>query len=105
MNKGDIVLIPFPFTNLKETKKRPAVVLYTNKQDVIVAFITSRLKWSNSFDVSLIPNSDNHLKKESLIRTDKIATVDCSLIIGKIGILSDDENLQLNMKLKLLLKL
>jgi mRNA interferase MazF len=53
MQKGDIVLIPFPFTNLKETKKRPAVVLYTNKQDVIVAFITSRLKWSNSFDVNL----------------------------------------------------
>jgi|LGVF01.1.fsa_nt_gb mRNA interferase MazF len=53
----------------------------------------------------LLPNKNNHLKKESLIRTDKIATIDCSLIIGKIGVLSDDENQQLNIKLKLLLKL
>jgi mRNA interferase MazF len=43
MEKGDIVLISFPFTNLKGAKRRPAVILYKGELDVIVSFITSRI--------------------------------------------------------------
>ena len=31
MNTGDIVLIPFPFSELSEVKLRPAVVVTTTK--------------------------------------------------------------------------
>jgi len=44
MKKGDIVLIPFPFTNLKGFKKRPAVILYKDNFDIVVTFITTKLK-------------------------------------------------------------
>jgi hypothetical protein len=35
----------FPFTDLKGSKNRPAVVLYSNSVDVTICFITTELKW------------------------------------------------------------
>jgi len=75
MKKGDIVLIPFPFTNLKGAKRRPAVILYRGELDVIVSFITSRVKWEEKTDLLIVPDQLNGLKKPSLIRIDKIATL------------------------------
>jgi len=43
----DIVLVPFPFTNLSANKKRPALIIspagYNKGYDVIIMFITSNL--------------------------------------------------------------
>lgn len=100
MKKGDIVLIPFPFTNLKGFKKRPAVILYNDDIDIVVTFITTKLKWSELTDVMLEPDDDNRLKKTSLIRTNKLATLDTELVIGKLGELSQPKLNELNYKLK-----
>lgn len=43
MKKGDIVLIPFPFTDLLGNKFRPAVILIDSEDDVTVCFITTQL--------------------------------------------------------------
>jgi mRNA interferase MazF len=41
MDVGDILLIPFPFTDLSGIKTRPVLVLGKVKDDIIVAFISS----------------------------------------------------------------
>ncbi len=99
MNKGDIVLIPFPFTDLQGYKNRPAVVLYSDTVDVVVAFLTTKLEWANTTDVLIEPNASNRLKKTSLIRTSKIATLDIAIVLGKIGQLTSETLNELNNKL------
>jgi mRNA interferase MazF len=105
MQKGFIVLLPFPFTNLSGFKNRPAVVLHTSHLDCVVAFISTQLHWQEDTDIILQPNIINRLKKVSLIRVSKIATIENSLVMGKLGELSSDELAQLDINLKLLFEL
>ena len=105
MKKGSIVLIPFPFTDLKGSKIRPAVVLINNELDVTICFITSELKWKQECDISVSPSATNGLKVPSLIRSGKIATIDSTLILGELGELSNVEIAELNNVLKKLLQL
>lgn len=67
MTKGDIVLIPFPFTDLTGIKNRPALILVETVSDITVSFITTQVKWQEDFDVRLEPAEENGLKKVSLI--------------------------------------
>lgn len=105
MNKGDIVLIPFPFTDLSGNKNRPAIILIDSKDDVTVCFITTQLKWQSEFDISIQPSDLNGLKKTSLIRLNKITTIDKDLIIGRLGSLDDTYLDLLNRNLIQILKL
>jgi mRNA interferase MazF len=105
MAKGDIVLITFPFTDLSGSKLRPAVVLTDTSLDLTVCFITTQIGWQETTDVSLTPTATNRLRKPSLVRTSKIATLDKALVKGLLGKLSVQETGELNAKLKLLFQL
>ena len=105
MAKGDIVLIPFPFTDLTGSKLRPAVILIDAPLDLTVSFITTQIKWSEATDIQLQPSSASGIKKISLIRLSKIATVDRHLAVGRIGSLDKIQINELNTKLKTLLQL
>ncbi|MCC6400679.1 MAG: type II toxin-antitoxin system PemK/MazF family toxin [Flavobacteriales bacterium] len=91
MRKGDIVLVPFPFTDLTGTKNRPALVLARSDRDVMLAFISTRLHALTASDVVLEPSLGNGLKKESLLRLTKLVTLDARLVLGRIGSLSAEE--------------
>lgn len=105
MVKGDILLITFPFTDLSGSKLRPTVVLADSELDVTVCFITTHLHWQNPTDLQLLPTLFNGLRKQSLIRTSKIATLDKTLAKGLLGRLTFIELNELNNKLKILLQL
>lgn len=105
MAKGDIVLITFPFTNLSGNKLRPAIVLTETNLDITVCFITSQINWQEQTDIVLFPNDQNGIKKQSLVRTSKIATIDKNLAQGLLGRLSANEITELNNKLKILFQL
>jgi mRNA interferase MazF len=91
MVKGDIVLIRFPFTDLTNTKVRPALVLSTYDDDITVSFITSRLYYQDMYDIVINPTKRNGLKKNSVIRVNKIVTLDNSLALGLLGKISAAE--------------
>ena len=91
MKKGDIVLIPFPFTNLSGQKNRPALVLVSSSEDLTVAFITTQLKWADQHDLTVEPSTANGLKAVSLIRLSKMSTIDKNLALGKLGSLTTPE--------------
>jgi mRNA interferase MazF len=105
MNKGDIVLVPFPFTDLTGNKNRPAVILIETEDDVTVCFISTRLKWQSEYDIVVQPTKLNGIKKPSLIRLSKLATLDKGLIIGRLGVLDIHYTNLMNKNLIRLLKL
>jgi mRNA interferase MazF len=84
---GAIVLTDFPFTDLSTAKRRPALVISTNnarRTDVVVAYITS-VSRNEPDAVPIFPEPRNGLKVASMVRFDKIATVDKAIIAGRIG--------------------
>lgn len=96
MRKGDLILIPFPFSDLTGAKNRPALILISNELDVTVSFITSQIKWSSSHDIVLFPSLLNGLKVKSLVRLSKLASISKDLILGKLGELSQSELNEVN---------
>ena len=91
--KGDIVIIPFPFTDLSGNKKRPAfVVADLEGDDIIVCQITSKSK-SDTQALSL--NNDNFvsggLPIDSFIRPNKIFTADKNIILSVAGHLNENK--------------
>lgn len=105
MAKGDIVLITFPFTDLTGSKLRPAIVLTETVRDTTVCFITSQMNWQEQTDLVLNLNDQNGIKKQSLVRTSKIATVDKTFVQGLLGRLNANEITDLNNKLKIIFQL
>lgn len=105
MQKGDIILVSFPFTNLKGSKRRPAVLLFVGELDVIVSFITSKNTFLSETDLILNPRKKNGLKVTSTLRCDKIATLDKDLVKGKLGELMKEQVIEMNQKLKQILAL
>lgn len=90
---GSIVLTRFPFTDLLGGKVRPALVVSRDnarRADIVLAFVTSRIPpmpLPDSFAVQ--PSASNGLKVPSLIRFDKLATLEKRVIAGEIGRLED----------------
>jgi mRNA interferase MazF len=105
MKKGDIILVPFPFTDLSGSKLRPALVLVEEGADVIAAFISTILRERFESDYFVKKSEKNSLKKDSLIKLNKLATLSHDLIKGKIGELSANDLKKIDKKLMDLFKI
>lgn len=93
--RGDVVLVPFPFTDLSSTKQRPAIVvsadaLNSTRADVLVAAITSQIPVALASDEFLIPPEhlgSCGLPKRSMIKLSKLVALHQRLILRRIGAL------------------
>ena len=107
--KGKIVLIPFPFTDLSNSKIRPAVIVsnFLRGDDVVVSFISSlKTKRLQKTDLVIKNNDKNFpqtgLKTNSVVKVGKIATLDKKTILGEIGKLDLDTQKKIDSKIKIL---
>lgn len=103
--KGKIVLLPFPFTDLSTTKRRPALVILERTQDVVVVFISSKVPKTIERVHILIEKGNKDfpatgLKVNSVIFLDKIATISKNLINGELGEVSKKLKRKINKNLK-----
>jgi mRNA interferase MazF len=84
---GSIVLTRFPFSDLSGDKRRPALVISRDnnrRPDLVVCFITSVPRAGPDM-ASIEASRVTGLKVPSVVRFDKIATVERSIISGKLG--------------------
>jgi mRNA interferase MazF len=87
--KGDIVVVPFPFSDLSQAKRRPALVVCSLAgDDLILCQITSRLM-KDQYSISLgdADFKEGSLKQPSNIRPNRIFTADNQIVLYKIGTL------------------
>jgi mRNA interferase MazF len=89
----DVVVVPFPFTDSAQTKRRPALVLSENTNfgnktgHSILAMITSRKNAPWPLDCEIKNKKQSGLTAPSIVRM-KLFTLDNRYIIKKIGRLS-----------------
>jgi len=96
--RGDIVVAAFPYTDLSGQKRRPALILNENTAhgDVILAFISTQVPPQLPPTSVLLANTDpdfqqTGLKTDSVIRLDKLATIERRLITRRLGKLSQSK--------------
>ena len=91
--KGDVVVVPFPFSDLSRSKRRPALVLAPlDGGDVILCQITSqnvRDRYAISLDASDF--ADGSLRHPSNIRPSRIFTADGNIVLYRTGQLKPDK--------------
>jgi mRNA interferase MazF len=108
LQRGDVVLVPFPFTDLTTEKLRPAVIISVDPQriDVIIAFISSVVSPGELSETDYVLHQDDAdfaqtgLKKASTFRMRKLLTIERSRIIRRLGRVSPTIQKELDIRLK-----
>lgn len=112
VDKGDVVLVKFPFSDLSQAKARPAVILWIDPagDDITLCAITSQnIDQLSPEDIPLLSNDPEFpgtgLRVPSKIRTTRITTLTKQLVIRKFGSLDTQQIRILNEKLIEILQL
>ena len=93
---GEVVLVPFPFTDQSGAKKRPAVVVSssvynTNRRDLVIMAITSQIRMPLGFGEALVTDwRSAGLIKPSVLKP-VFTTIEPSLVVRTLGMLSADD--------------
>lgn len=111
VQRGDIVIVDFPYSNHTRSKIRPALVVQSDVwnqriEDTILALITSssrrRVGASTQYfiDVSTVEGLRTQLRFNSIIQCENLITYEQRLILRVIGSLSDIAMQQIDVCLK-----
>lgn len=92
LRRGDIVLVPFPFTDLSGQKLRPAIVISPEPvgEDILLAFISSVTPAAPEpteyvLEINQPAFASTGLKSASVFKMGKLATLHRSLVLRRLG--------------------
>ena len=85
--KGDIVVVPFPFSDLTHAKRRPALVLADLEgDDLILCQITSQqVRDKYAIDLDDDDFETGSLRQKSNVRPNRLFTADQRIILRRVG--------------------
>jgi len=98
--KGDVVVVPFPFSDLSQSKRRPALVITPLEgNDNILCQITSK-NISDNYAISIddVDFESGSLKQASNIRPNRLFTADNQIILYRLGSIKKEKLTQLIQK-------
>jgi mRNA interferase MazF len=89
--RGDLLLVPFPFSDLSATKRRPVLLLTTPDRygDFIALPVTSRPQTEHGFPIAASDLVTGSLPAACWVRTDRIVTLNISLVVKTVGRVSE----------------
>lgn len=96
LKRGDVVLVPFPFTDLSDIKRRPALVISSDEynrmtNDVIIAQITSKLRSPARPGDHIVGDwKGAGLLLPSVVRV-RMTTLHSSIVVKVLGTMADRE--------------
>ncbi len=104
---GQIVLVPFPFTDLSGNKLRPVLMLRraSNRfDDWLVCMVSSQLHQAEQGFDDILTNTDGDfsatvLKTASVLRLSRLAVVDGRIIVGSLGNISSGRLMSIRQKI------
>ncbi len=107
---GDVILVRFPFTDLTTTKLRPAIVLATHGDDLIIVGIFSAPQQRTQETWVVLSTQDPNfsstgLKTTSVIKGERIAVIERSVVVRKLGSLTTPQMEQVKRAVMVALRL
>ncbi|MEC4818162.1 MAG: type II toxin-antitoxin system PemK/MazF family toxin [Scytonema sp. PMC 1069.18] len=105
---GDVVLVPFPFTDQTATKKRPAIIVSSSsyqreRSDLVLIAVTSQANPATSFgEITISEWKAAGLLKPSIVKP-VLTTINKELVIKKLGQLEEVDRQALQNLLQLIL--
>ena len=90
---GDVVVVPFPFSDLSQSKRRPALVLAElTGDDLILCQITSKsITDRYAIEIDTEDFISGSLSQISNIRPNRLFTADRSIVVYKVGEISAEK--------------
>ena len=89
--RGELLLVPFPFTDLSASKRRPVLALTTPDRfgDFVALPVTSRAQVEHAVPIASADLVSGALPAASWIRTNRIVTLNVSLVVKTVGRVSE----------------
>jgi mRNA interferase MazF len=99
--KGDVLVVPFPFSDLTDAKRRPALVVATlTRNDLILCLITSQ-ETTDQYTIA-ISNNDfetGSLNRNSYVKSNRVFTANEQIVTYKVGTLTANKINEVTAKL------